>query len=163
MLEKAQRGDSCYTIDKISDLQKLLQKTTNLKKTKPKWAQHEDPEEFHGDDIEEEESDDEGDTASPIPKAKAKPRGKVATLNTVTSTDSLSLTDMTKAMTIATDLPQYASLAPWWVYGVKDRCAVCNGLHKDPATSGTTCLYILFFQWRGRRGTNLASQEYVEP
>jgi hypothetical protein len=44
-------------------------------------------------------------------------------------------------MTIATDLPQYPPPAPWWVQGVKERCVVCNGLHKDPATSGTTCLF----------------------
>ena len=139
MLEKAQRGDSLFTIDKVSDLQKFLQKPTNSKKTKVKSGKQEDLEESNDDVMDEEESDDEEDATSPTPKKKAKPRAKVTTLNTVTSTTSLA--DMTKAMTIATDLPQPPPLTPWWVAGVNQRCVVCNGLHKDVATSGTSCLF----------------------
>jgi hypothetical protein len=138
MLEKANRGESLFTIDNVSELQKLVQKSTLSKKTKSKNDRQEEPEESNGDTVDEEESDEEEDISGPT-KKKAKPRARVTTLNTVTSTTSL--TDMTKAMTIATDLPQYQPPSPWWVHGVKERCVVCNGLHKDAVTSGTTCLF----------------------
>ena len=163
MLDKAQQGESLFTIDKVSDLQKFLQSKTNLKKTRPRSGRHEDPDESNGDSVEEEESDDEEDATSSSAKKKVKPRAKVNTLNTVTSTTSL--TDMTKAMAIATDLPQVPPPVPWWVLGVKERCIVCNGLHKEPATSGNSCQ---FYSPNGGAGgapilraKNMLNHEYV--
>ena len=163
MLDKAQQGESLFTIDKVSDLQKFLQRMPNSKKSKSRNGRQEDPDESNGESLEEEESDDEEDATSSNAKKKVKPRAKVTTLNTVTSTTSL--TDMTKAMAIATDLPHVPPPVPWWVYGIKERCKVCNGLHKEPATSGNSCQFYSSNGGAGGapilRAKNMLNHEYV--
>ena len=145
LLERAQRGEVVYTIDNVSELQRLSQKPATSRKLKPKQSVSEESEESAGESVEEiEEYEEEEETTVQVPKKKTKAKPKATTLSTHTSQTSLNqmTAQMTKSLSIATDLPPPPPREPWFVQGVTQRCKVCNGLHREgPNSDSKNCLF----------------------